>query len=104
MKKKNKRQRTEPEPEPVIVVCQNADAPLATRDATYDHFCKRCNQRVMMAPSGQRFLKEHTGVEIICFKCYRRSDDWGGPFLSADPETVAAECATAIPNPFRTRN
>lgn len=53
-----------------VLVCMSADAPLMAEGSTLVHRCATCKQHVMMAPSGQQFLKQHPEAEIMCFRCW----------------------------------
>ncbi len=76
------------------------------RDSIFTHRCKRCDARLVNAPSGARFLRENPAVRSLCTVC----------FFLAPPGTIkeAAFTATAeelerelrdpIPNPWKNRN
>ncbi len=65
----------------------------------------------MVAPSGQQLLSGISTVKIICLPCWLDADDLrdvNGELpeikFAADPETVAHEAASAIPNLWKKRN
>ncbi len=88
-----------------ILVCEYADAPLAVAGTVFSHTCIRCGARLMVAPTGQRILREHPKFATLCKVCYARDTtvpDHG--YLAGTPEEIAQECISARPNPRRTRN
>lgn len=95
-----------PRREKAIMICANAESAWATPGTTYTMCCHFCFQHVMVAPSGQQFLREHpAGVDLMCFRCYLKDHLYlGMPALAADVETVAREIRSAVPNLYRERN
>jgi len=89
-----------------IVVCASADSPIECEGTSYDHSCSRCNSTVMMAPSGQEFIRNTPDAQIVCIGCYLfgQADPREFDGLVGDPEKIAAEMATARPNMRRYRN
>jgi hypothetical protein len=96
-----------PKDEGISLICMRAskaaEVPLG---ASFDHLCSSCFQRVVVAPSGQRFLRTYPKTATICDACYwdepRR---WGTPSGTAAPvDEILAEMATKIPNPLRRSN
>ena len=94
--------------EPIIVVCARADAPLAAVGSVFDRQCSRCSAKVMLAPSGQRFLATHADAKIVCEYCVRPKQVLdalaAGKAITAPWEEIAAEARTAQPNLRRNRN
>ncbi len=93
----------EPQHRPVLV-CADAQAVLMVAGSIFDHFCARCNRRVMMAPSGQAFLKEHPDAVIRCFKCFLETGPRDSIQTAATPEQIEKEVGSAQPNTWRGRN
>lgn len=92
-------------PEPIILVCVPATAPLCVEGATFDQVCSQCRQNVMLAPSGQRFLKEHPASSILCRQCYcPEPSDLPCGLTATSPGELRAEIASIRPNTWRHRN
>lgn len=89
-----------------IVICAPADSPLECEGTSYDRSCSRCNSAVMLAPSGQEFVRNTPDAEIVCIPCYLfgQADPHEFDGLAGDPEKIVAEIATARPNMRRYRN
>jgi hypothetical protein len=88
-----------------LLVAARATAKYTARDSTFDKCCKRCTERVMIAPSGQRFLKDRPGFEIICTQCFFETANPEDRIqLASSAETVLQEIAGMVPNHFRRRN
>lgn len=88
------------------LITVRADAPLAGAGATFDRFCSRCKNRVMISPTGQRALREKPDLAIICMNCYLGAEK-EFPVVMRYPGTMEElkhDLATAQPNPWRTRN
>jgi hypothetical protein len=85
--------------ERVVMVCALADSPFAARASIYTRVCAKCARRLMIAPSGQAILAEHPAAIVMCLEC-------GPPLPRGCRPTAAqlAELATAVPNPWLTRN
>lgn len=89
-----------------VLVCAPATAEMAARGSVFDRSCSKCGERVMVAPSGQRMLKEIPGLPIICMRCYYVAvrgrecvNIWAAPM-----EEIERERRDAIPNMHRRRN
>ena len=50
------------------LICNLATAPLMAQGSAFDRHCSRCGVRVMIAPSGQKILREKQ-LEIVCMPC-----------------------------------
>jgi hypothetical protein len=83
------------------VVCAPADSPMVVPGSDFTHVCE-CGTRVMLAPSGQRYLKAHPAAKVICYGCI--PDDDVDAILAADIETIISEARTAQHNFYRERN
>jgi hypothetical protein len=91
--------------QPDIFVAALATAPFAARGSSFDKFCGACGKRVMVAPSGQLFLKKHPDIPIWCLPCVMERLPAGITFArSAHAETLDAETKTSVPNLFNERN
>jgi hypothetical protein len=53
-----------------FLVCARADLPLTVEGASFDRSCSRCEQPVMVAPSGQEVLRNSPETGIVCFGCF----------------------------------
>ena len=87
----------------LTLVCAPADMPLVPIGAIFTHKCGECHRPVMLAQSGQQFLKTHPLAKIICFLCHDFSSGGVG-MLCSDVETLLNEVKTAQPNFRRQRN
>lgn len=59
----------------------------------------------MMAPSGQRFLKDHPAAAILCLDCFKANPPKGGEAqLAAPAKDIIREVVDAEPNPWLRRN
>jgi len=95
--------------DPDLLICARAGAPLIVEGSILGRNCGKCGGRVMIAPSGQDFLKEHPSAEIMCANCYVASLRSQGakaerPRMAASPERIGQEMASAKPNLWRERN
>lgn len=84
--------------EECIIICARVNSidKLAVPGSSTDKTCKDCGEAVIIAPSGQRLLKEREGVQVMCFECF--SQNYKGSFeiaLAAPPEEIAREIAAA---------
>lgn len=70
-KEKRKRDRTA-----VLAVMRASDMYVAHPDTDYSHVCSRCGKEVGIYPSGQRVLREHTSVILMCTRCAPQSGGW----------------------------
>ncbi len=104
-----------PKPEPEFIVCAAADNRWAARGSSFEHKCSKCSTRVMMAPSGQRFLKKRAADQavkgapdllILCSNCFllERGLHDSELLLAAGVDEIAAELRSAGPNQWRERN
>lgn len=94
-----------PNKERPVLVCMSINAALMPQGSTVDQKCRSCDQCVVMAPSGQQFMRDHPDAEIMCFRCWQESGEQfeiGG--FAADDETIRREAQTAVPNLHRERN
>jgi hypothetical protein len=95
--------RTE-RPEPIFLVCAPADSPWAVPGSIFTRVCLTCFTRVMIAPSGQRFLQSHPEASVICERCIPEDEPVSFAGAAADLETLVAEIKQARPNLYRDRN
>jgi len=86
------------------IVCAPADAPFMARGSVFDHACGKCGGKVMMAPSGQAFLRKHPRALIRCLRCRPMAPQEYRPPETASLETLIEEARTAVPNLRRSRN
>jgi hypothetical protein len=90
----------------IMMVCARADAPLTTPGSVFTESCSRCAKKVMLAPSGQRFLRDHgkENVGIICHHCLTENDTRALQGLVAPVADICREMDAAVPNDYRRRN
>ena len=91
-------------PDEVILVCARADALWTVAGSGFDFKCDKCGRRVMTAPSGRNYVKDHPLTGILCVDCWRRA---GAPAMSKPLcgwDDVLRELKTCIPNDWRERN
>lgn len=87
------------------LVCMRADAELAALGSVFDRACSHCTARVMLAPSGQVFVKQEPDTVILCNVCYGAVASMDNlPQPAAPVETILQEIRTSGPNPYRRRN
>jgi hypothetical protein len=98
---------------PVLVCAPAADALFMTRGTVFNCVCSQCSRRVMVAPTGQAFMKRNPSAVIVCFYCYRKGPEAKAPHagwigtdgtLSEDPSAVKNELRNIVPNKWRERN
>ena len=93
----------------VVMVCARADSPRVVPNSDFSRRCDRCQTRIMIAPSGQAFLKtcNHL-VSLVCYECWLNTRDVAILQASiqacAPAKQLAEEIATSIPNPHLRRN
>ena len=91
--------------QPAILVCALADAVMAVPGTVFDHACTRCGRKVMLAPTGQRVLREKQPVRIICRLCFETEKPEDIEVMPAGTvEEIRQEVRTARPNLRRNRN
>jgi hypothetical protein len=89
-------------PENHLLVCADADSPMMIEGATFDKCCRRCGRRLMVAPSGKRFLALYPKAETECMACHMRDPLTLRP---GEPITWLLErTARVVPNLRRSRN
>jgi hypothetical protein len=85
------------------------------RGSSFDHKCSKCAARVMIAPSGQRVLKQRAAeqlvksspeLSILCIACFllERATNDDEILLAAGVDEIAAELNASVPNCWRERN
>jgi hypothetical protein len=90
--------------EPKVLICMPlSQAAMVARNSTTDQKCSECGQRVLIAPSGQNFLKANPDAAILCTACYVPDPEDIGQLAAPEAE-ILAEAATAQPNMWRNRN
>ncbi len=88
-----------------FLICERADSPLMVRGCVFTHFCSSCLTRLMLAPTGQKYLAGNPDTRLICISCYLKlPPDETEHQLTADPETIADELNAIVPNNWRHRN
>jgi hypothetical protein len=91
--------------EQVTLVCALADAPLVVRGSTFSHRCSKCARAVMVAPSGQRLLRNRPGTKVVCDKCMLATMAADQKLaIAGSVEEVLDEARNAEPNHRRQRN
>lgn len=84
-----------------VLVCARADAPAIVEGTTFDHVCAGCGCALLTAPSSQRMLREHPGLETICSTCFMIKCGPGCIVRGAvSGRELSAEIATKKPNPL----
>jgi hypothetical protein len=91
-----------PEEAPTLVCMPLAQAAMVARNSTTNQKCSKCQQRVLLAPSGQRYLKAHPEAVIVCAPCF--APEPGDYEMAAPDAEIRGEMATAQPNTWRNRN
>lgn len=97
--------------EPAVLICAPADAPTMVRGSSFDYRCHRCNECVMLAPSGQRYLKQHPNDTVLmCLPCAKATvmRDPNATLMTengmvSEPNAVG-ELEDIVPNVWRKRN
>ncbi len=87
----------------ILIVCAPADSPMAPAGSIFTRACYLCGARLMLAPSGQQFVKDHPEAKTICRRCVPENatvDLGKGPPL----EDIVRDVLSAIPNPYRNLN
>lgn len=91
-----------------VLVCAPATAPFTTLGSDMTRFFFRCRVRVMIAPTGQRLLREDATVRIACVPCGIAHAIESGEDIRMDlPGTVdelLGEIMSKRPNHHRYRN
>ncbi len=91
-------------------MCAHADSEMTVAGSVFDKSCSVCGRRVMVAPTGQRFLAEQATsddpVQIVCGICYMNdiSDPDVETMLCRPIEEHVEEAKTFEPNRRRDRN
>lgn len=94
-----------PDDDEIVLVCMSINAPFISRGSSVDRVCGTCGFHVMIAPSGQKFLRERPKTTIMCTACCAAStEDKEFRGFAADRETLLRECKTSMPNVHRQRN
>lgn len=90
--------------QPDTIVCALADHPTMVAGSSFEHSCGTCGRRVMIAPSGQRALKQWP-MRIICVRCaVAQVKASGEPVTAQLPEDFFDELDAEVPNTRRNRN
>lgn len=90
-----------------LLVCATADAPRKVPGSVFGHVCSDCSVRVMMAPTGQKFLKANPDAKIVCTPCFvarAMSGPVDGIRLAGSADEMAQEIRSACPNDWGQRN
>jgi hypothetical protein len=96
----------------IVLVCASADSSFCARGSSFTHRCRKCNGRVMVAPTGQAFLERHwnvgtshSNVEIMCADCFSVSTETiDSVGLTAPAHVIVEEFLNSQPNAWRERN
>src|SRR4051812_202484 len=90
----------------IVIVCLSSNAPLAVKGSTFDKTCRVCGTHVMVAPSGQEYLRAHPEAEVMCLQCFQKSNQKleDCKLAAPDKETILREVRSAEPNRHRNRN
>ena len=61
--------------EDTILICARVTSLvyLAIPGHSTDQRCKDCGEAVIIAPKGQRLLKENKEVKIMCYECFSKN-------------------------------
>lgn len=84
----------------ITLLCASATCLVTIPDSDFSHTCSKCGERVMIAPSGHKFLQEHPSAAIVCIECYRLKPS-DRPFLAPG---ALEELKNIIPNTWGRRN
>lgn len=89
-----------------LVVCARADAIRKAPGSAFNRTCSECETRVMIAPTGQNFVKANPDAKIICMGCFfaRHAEQVTEIGLTGTPEEIAQEVAEALENDWPRRN
>jgi len=60
----------------VLAAMRVAEFSYAHPNADYTHVCARCGHEVVLYPSGQKVMREHTSVIVLCNRCAPHSGGW----------------------------
>jgi hypothetical protein len=92
---------------PATLVCARADARFTIAGSSFDRCCSRCNQRVMLSPSGKVYLERYTEAQLICTDCII-AEAGTKPVktlgLAAPDDVAADELTRIVPNTWGLRN
>jgi len=53
-----------------LVAANASDVSIVAEGTVFTHFCEQCFSRVAIAPTGQRRLRAHPGMKVICVRCF----------------------------------
>lgn len=85
------------------IVCVRADDCELVAVGSARNECSKCQSSVLIAPSGQRCLRDNPATVIVCTRCFLPPPGAKAQ-LAASVEELRAEAATAQPNTWRNRN
>lgn len=54
-----------------MLVCARATKEVTISGSSFNRTCGVCGERVMIAPSGQRLLRDRPGTPVVCEDCVR---------------------------------
>jgi hypothetical protein len=79
---------------------------MAVPGSVFDRVCAACGRQVMIAPSGQKILREQPCAVIRCGPCFEKKEDpeMTIEFASGTFEEMDRERKSARPNLRRNRN
>jgi hypothetical protein len=89
-----------------LLVCALADAPQVVPGSTFDRRCTGCRRAVMIAPSGQRILRDDPAAQVLCVDCFCAHGDGKDATIrpATSLEELRHEIRSARPNYPRYRN
>jgi hypothetical protein len=89
--------------EKIVLACARADdCPVVPPGSTYKHHCHKCKAVLVVAPTGQRALKNHPSARLLCLQCLPGGLPPG--VLAASLDEVLDEMRRAVPNLWGQRN
>lgn len=88
------------------LICARADQPRVVPGSVFNHSCKLCRYRVMIAPSGQKLLRRKPRLVILCGPCAEQRVEKGDSLTlgEMDWNEIGREVHTAMPNFWKKRN
>lgn len=84
--------------EPVVLICAKADQKEMVRGSSFDNKCATCGCAVMMAPSGQTFLKNNPDSIVMCVGCALKLPPPDKIMTAANSEEIKQEFKNIVEN------
>jgi hypothetical protein len=88
----------------IYVLCAPADSKYYVPGSDFTHTCSKCGRRLMLAPTGQAFLKKNPHAKLVCpcsADVILHAKSLG---LTVPRDQMLDELMTTKPNPHRNRN